>query len=222
MTFKGAIFDLDGVIVDTVPLHFKSWQYLFQTLHGIPFTRKDYDDKVDGKPRIDSIHLYLPHLSAAEAEAASEAKQRQYMKLLNEGEIEQFSSSIKLIKELKSHGVLLAAASSSKNAVYILKKIGLFEDFTAVISGYDFTQGKPHPEIFLNAAQAITLAVKECIVFEDALAGVQSAKAGGFCCVGIDRHHNPHNYIDADLVVSDLSEVNYEKLTELLEKSKKP
>lgn len=220
MSFKGAIFDLDGVIVDTVPLHFKSWKYLFETLHGIPFTRKDYDDKVDGKPRIDSIHLYLPHLTPAEKEAASEAKQQHYLKLLNEGEIEQFPSSIKLLKELQAKDVLLAAASSSKNAVYILEKIGLIKDFVVVISGNDFTHGKPHPEIFLNAARAINLDVKECIVFEDALSGVQAAKAGGFCCVGINRHNNPQNYSGADIVVTDLAEVNHATLKNLLESIK--
>lgn len=218
-TFKGAIFDLDGVIVNTVPLHFESWKYLFETLHGIPFTNKDYEEKVDGKPRLDSIHLYLPHLSPAEVESASEAKQQQYLKLLNEGEIEQFASSVALLKELNARGVSLAAASSSKNAVYILERVGLIKYFAAVISGYDFTQGKPHPEIFLNAARALNLDTRNCIVFEDALAGVQAAKAGGFFCVGIDRHNNPQNYVGADIVVADLAEVNYEKLVQALEKT---
>lgn len=216
--FKGAIFDLDGVIVDTVPLHFASWQYLFTTVHGIPFTKKDYDEKVDGKPRLDSIRLLLPHLSPEEVIAAGETKQQRYIELLNEKEIPQFPSSIKLIKDLQNKGVLLAAASSSKNANYILEKINLRNDFTAVISGYDFKNGKPHPEIFLKAASALKMNVNECIVFEDALAGILAAKAGGFCCVGIDRHNNPNNYKDADLVVKDLVEVNYNLLSFLIDR----
>jgi beta-phosphoglucomutase len=218
MTLKGAIFDLDGVIVDTVPLHFKAWKYLFETLHGIPFTEKDYEDKVDGKPRADSVKLYLPHLSPEAAIAAGETKQQEYLRLLNQDDIVQFASSVQLIEELKQHGVLIAAASSSKNAVYILEKIGLIKDFDVVISGYDFKHGKPHPEIFLNAAAAIKLDVKDCIVFEDALAGVQSAKAGGFVCVGINRHNKPQNYTAADLVVTDLATVHYDKLVNLLQK----
>ena len=216
MTFKGAIFDLDGVIVNTVPLHFTAWQYLFTTLHGLPFTKKDYEEKVDGKPRLDSVCLLLPQLSLAEAIAAGELKQQRYLQLLNEKAIEQFPSSVKLIHELHKKGVLLAAASSSKNANYILEKTNLSAMFTAIISGHDFTQGKPNPEIFLKAAAALKLDVKDCIVFEDALAGVQAAKAGGFCCVGIDRHNNPSNYIGADLVVKDLAEVNYKSLAKLL------
>lgn len=216
MTFKGAIFDLDGVIVDTVPLHFESWKYLFETINGIPFSKTDYDEKVDGKPRIDGVRSIIPSLSIEEAITAGEIKQKYYLKLIDEGRLVQFPSSIKLIKKLIAHKILLAAASSSKNASFILNKIGLLSDFNAVISGDDFTYGKPHPEIFLNAAKALKLAVKDCIVFEDSIAGVQSAKAGGFVCVGIDRHNNPANYRDADLVVKDLDEVNFAVLDRLM------
>lgn len=216
MSFKGAIFDLDGVIVDTVPLHFESWKYLFETIHGIPFSKVDYDTKVDGKPRIDGVRSIIPNLSKEEAIKKGEIKQERYLKLIDEGKLAQFPSSIKLIKELIAHKILLAAASSSKNASFILNKIGLLADFNVVISGDDFTYGKPHPEIFLNAAKALKLDVKNCIVFEDAIVGVQAAKAGGFVCVGIDRHNNPANYRNADLVVKDLCEVNFTVLEKLV------
>lgn len=213
---KGAIFDLDGVIVDTVPLHFASWRYLFTDVHGISFTQEDYDERVDGKPRLDSIHLLLPHLNAEQVHEASETKQRRYLELLNEKNIPQFASSITLIKELHAKNIILGGASSSKNAKYILEKIGLLPLFSTVTSGFDLTHGKPHPEIFLKTAKNLNLAIDECIVFEDALAGVQSAKAGGFICIGIDRNNKPDNYIGADLVVKDLSEVNYTILENLL------
>jgi len=213
---KGVIFDLDGVIVNTVHLHFDSWKYLFATVHGLPFTMKDYDEKVDGRPRLDSIRLLLPHLSEKEVIAAGEVKQKRYIELLNEKEIEQFPASIKLVKELHNKGILLAAASSSKNAKYIIEKINLTSYFTAIISGYDFTNGKPHPEIFLNAANALKLDVKECIVFEDAMLGVQAAKAGNFYCIGIDRNNHPSHYTQANLVVKDLAEVDYDRLSQLI------
>jgi len=216
MSFKGAIFDVDGVIVDTVPLHFAGWKYLFEEIHHIPFTQKDYEDKVDGKPRIDGVRAILPNLSAAEAIKEGEIKQAYYLKLISEGKLKQFPSSFALIKELKRHDILMAAASSSKNASFILEKIGLADAFSAIISGNDFTHGKPHPEIFLKAAEKLKLKVSECIVFEDALSGVQAAKAGGFVCVGINRNHQDQNYRDADLVVTDLAEVNYEKLKRIL------
>jgi len=216
MSFKGAIFDLDGVIVNTVPLHFAAWKYLFSDIHHIPFTKKDYEEKVDGKPRIDGVKAILNNLSEQEAIAAGEIKQQRYLQLLNEGKIDVFPSSVKLLKELIANKILIAAASSSKNARYILEKTELIKYFNSVISGNDFTHGKPHPEIFLKAAASLNLSPDQCIVFEDALAGVQAAKTGGFVCVGIDRHHQVNNYRDADLIVSDLAEVSYEKLKKLL------
>ena len=216
MSFKGAIFDLDGVIVDTVPLHFSAWKYLFAEKYGVPFTESIYEEKVDGKPRLDSVLAILPHLSREKAITAGEIKQARYLELLEHSGIKVFQSSIVFIEELLKHNVLLAAASSSKNAPYILKKIGLADKMRVIISGNDFKQGKPHPEIFLKAQEALGLNIKECIVFEDAKAGVLAAKAGGFFCVGIDRSGKPKNYVEADLVVKDLSEVNYDLLAAVL------
>jgi beta-phosphoglucomutase len=215
MTFKGAIFDLDGVIVDTVPLHFEAWKHLFTDIHHIPFSKHDYENKVDGKPRIDGVRAILPNLTDEEAIKEGAIKQAYYLKLIKEGKLKKFPSSFALIKELKNHGILLAAASSSKNANFILEKIGLNKDFQAIISGNDFTHGKPHPEIFLNAAAKLNLTTNECVVFEDALVGVQAAKAGDFLCIGINRNHQDQNYINANLVVTDLAEVNYETLQKL-------
>lgn len=216
MPFKGAIFDLDGVIVDTVPLHFEGWRYLFSDIHHIPFTRQDYDDKVDGKPRIDGVRAIMPNLTLEEAIKEGEIKQQKYLELIAAGKMQEFPTSFALIKELKAKGIKLAAASSSKNAVFILEKVKLLQDFDVVVSGNDFTHGKPAPDIFLVAAKKLNLEVKDCIVFEDALAGVQAAKAGKFICVGINRHNKAENYKEADLVVTDLGEVNFEILSKLI------
>lgn len=212
MSFKGAIFDLDGVIVDTVPVHFTAWKYLFTEKFGISFTKADYEAKVDGKPRTDGILSVLPHLTKEEAIAAGEIKQKRYLELLRQGEIVKFTSSLALIEELLKHQVLLATASSSKNAPYILEKIGLASKMQTIVSGLDIEKGKPDPEIFLKAAANLNLDVKDCVVFEDAKSGVEAAKAGGFYCVGIDRHNQPQNYVLADLVVTDLREVDFELL----------
>ena len=219
MSFKGAIFDLDGVIVDTVPLHFAAWKYLFEEIHHVPFSKKDYDDRVDGKPRINGVRAILPNLNYDEAVKEGAIKQAYYLKLINEGKLKKFPSSFALIAELKKHGILLAAASSSRNAELILEKVGLTKDFNAIISGNDFTHGKPHPEIFIKAAARLKLATDECVVFEDALAGVQAAKTGHFLCVGINRSHQDQNYREADLVVTDLAEVDYIRLRQLFDSS---
>jgi len=216
MTFKGAIFDLDGVIVDTVPLHFVAWRYLFADKFGVPFSEKDYEEKVDGRARIDGVRAMLSHLSFEEAVAAGEVKQQYFLKLLQSSELKIFPSSFALIDELLANNIKLAIASSSKNAPDILEKVGLAHKMHAIISGNDFKQGKPHPEIFLRAKDALKLQVNECVVFEDAKAGVEAAKAGGFFCVGVDRHGKTQNYTQADLVVKDLAEVNYRLLNDFL------
>jgi beta-phosphoglucomutase len=216
MAFKGAIFDLDGVIVDTVPLHFTAWKKLFEKNYNTPFTYDFYQKYVDGKPRLDAVRTMLPQLSKSELIYAGELKQKYFLELINAGTIKRFDDAFELIKNLIKHKIKLIAASSSKNAALILKKVGLLGNFQVVISGDDFKRGKPDPEIFFNAAAAINLAIKECVVFEDSLAGIQAAKAGGFFCVGIDRHNYPENYTLADLHVNDLSKVSYEFLSERL------
>ncbi len=215
MAFKGAIFDLDGVIVDTVPLHFSAWKRLFEGTFNIPFDIETYEEKVDGIPRLDAIRRMLPDLSEEEVVKAGDIKQVYYLEMLRSGKLKKFPPAFKLLKELLEHNILLAAASSSKNTKEILKTVGIIDDFTTIIDGYDIVHGKPDPEIFLKAAAGLKLAVTECVVFEDSIAGVEAAKAGGFLCVGIDRHNRPKNYKQADLYVSDLETVNYAVLEKL-------
>ena len=215
MTFKGAIFDLDGVIVDSVPLHFSAWKRLFEESYNIPFDMKVYQEKVDGMPRLDAIRLMLPNASEEEIVKAGDIKQRYYLEMLHSGKLEQFPAAFRLIADLLENNIILAAASSSKNTKEILTMIGLIDKFSAIIDGYSIEKGKPHPEIFLKAAAAINLEVSECVVFEDSLAGVQAAKAGGFLCVGIDRHNKPENYQLADIQVPDLEQISYSSLEQL-------
>jgi len=216
MKLKGAIFDLDGVVVDTVAVHFASWQKLFAEHYKIPFTYEIYQKYADGKPRLDAIRHLLPQLSEQELWQAGELKQKYFLELINKGIIKKFDDASILIDDFIRHQVQLVAASSSKNAILILEKVGLLKKFQKVISGHDFERGKPEPEIFLHAAESMNLNIKECIVFEDSLAGIQAAKNGGFFCVGIDRHNYPENYRLADLHVTSLKDINYAFLSKLL------
>jgi len=211
MGFKGGIFDLDGVIVDTVPLHFKAWKRMFGE-YGKNFNFDDYKNKVDGIPRLDGARAILTDLSKGELEKAAAKKQNYYLELVNKGEIEVYESSVSLLKELRSRGVKTAAASSSRNCKYILEKTDLLGLFDSVVQGGDFKKGKPDPEIFLLAGERIGASRGESCVFEDAKLGVEAAKAGGMKCVGIDRTGTPELLQKADIVVRDLSEVGYERL----------
>ena len=214
---KAGIFDLDGVIVDTVPLHFRAWRRMFSE-HGIDFTFDDYKKKVDGIPRLDGARAILTDLDEEKLKEACRRKQKYFLQSLSEEEIKVYDSTVRLIKELKGRGIKVAAISSSKNLRMILEKIGLTPILDAIVSGYEFTKGKPDPEVFLTAAHRLGVLPAECVVFEDALLGVEAAKRAGMFCLGIDRYKNPARLAKADVVVADLAETDFERLKALFEK----
>ena len=219
MSFKGAIFDLDGVIVNTVPLHFKAWKRMFEE-YGKTFTFQDYKEKVDGIPRMDGARAILTDLDEAELDKAATRKQGYYLEQVDKGEVDIYESTVKLVKELKEKSIKVAAASSSRNCRYILEKARLIDLFDAVIGGGDFKVGKPAPDIFLLAASKINLPPAECIVFEDAKLGVEAAKNGKMLCIGIAREGHRELLEKADIIVEDLREIDYKKLKGLFKDEK--
>lgn len=214
MKFKGAIFDLDGVVVNTVPLHFSAWKKMFEE-YGKKFNFEDYKQKVDGIPRYDGARAILADLPEDKLKKAADKKQGYFLELLGREEIPKYETSIKLIESLKKASIKVAVISSSKNCSMILKKIGLYDKLDAVISGNDITKGKPDPQIFLMAADKIGTSPNSCVVFEDAVLGVEAAKRGKMKCVGIDRYKDPNRLEGADLIVADLGEVELKTLNEL-------
>lgn len=215
MSFRGAIFDLDGVVVNTVPLHFKAWQKMFAEF-GKHFTFSDYKAKVDGIPRLDGAQAILPELSPEELDKAATKKQTYFLEELEKEGIEVYPTTLNLIRQLRAEGIKIAIISSSRNCPRILKRAGLYPLIDVEINGGDITRGKPDPGIFLMAKEKLGLEISECIVFEDAVLGVAAAKRGGFKTVGVDRHQDPERLQKADLVVKDLEEVDYNKLNALL------
>lgn len=218
MSFKGAIFDVDGVIVNTVPLHFNAWKRMFGE-YGKNFTFEDYKHKVDGIPRLDGARAILTDLNKEELEEAASKKQGYYLESVDKGEIEIYPSAVDLVKKLKAKKIKVAAASSSKNCKYVLEKARVLDLFDAVVSGGDFKKGKPDPEIFLLAASRLGVSRNEAVVFEDAKLGVVAAKNGNMLCVGIAREENNELLKKANLVVRDLSELSYGILSKLFETS---
>ena len=214
MGLKAAIFDLDGVVVDTVPIHFKAWKQMFEE-YGKTFTFDDYKQKVDGIPRRDGARAILTDLTDDELKKAANLKQTYFIKNLEKEEIPQFTTTIRLITNLLNDNIKCAVVSSSKNCPTILKRIGLFDKLGSVISGDDITRGKPDPQIFLMAAEQLGANPSECIAFEDAVLGVESAKNAKMHCIGIDRYSHPERLALADIVVSDLGEIDLAKVKAL-------
>jgi beta-phosphoglucomutase len=214
MAFKAAIFDLDGVIVDTVPIHFKAWKRMFAD-YGKGFTLDDYKKKVDGIPRVDGCRAILTDLSDDEIKAAGDKKQAYYLEYLQEEGIRVYDSSVVLIRRLIENSIKTAVISSSKNLLMILQRTGLKGLFEVIISGNDISKGKPDPQVFLMAARRLDVLPDESLVFEDATLGIEAAKKAGMRCVGIDRDGNPGLFNKADVVVHDLSEIGLEKIIAL-------
>ena len=215
MKFRGAIFDVDGVIIDTAHIHHKSWERALKK-YGIKFTYEDFKSKVDGLPRAKGAKRILPHFSDREIRHVFEEKQEYFLKLLKKEKIKVFNSSVAFIKKLKKHGIRLAMASSSRNAAANLKKVKLFSHFHADAEGAYVKRGKPFPDLFLKAAKKLKLKPGECVVFEDAQIGLIAAKRAGMKSVGVKRDRN-NKLKGADIIVTDLKAITIKKLENLFE-----
>ena len=188
MRYRGIIFDLDGVICSTDEYHYQAWKALADRL-GIPFDR-ERNHLLRGVSRMRSLEIILEKSGVAysdeEKAALAEEKNTRYRQLLAQMTAEDLAGDVKTtLDALRRAGLKLAIGSSSRNTPYILERIGLNGFFDAVADGNCITHSKPHPEVFLKAAQLLGLPPRDCLVVEDAHAGVEAAAAGGFDCAAI-------------------------------------
>ena len=183
---KGVIFDLDGVILSTDEYHFLAWKQLADKL-DIPFDREK-NNLLRGVSRMESLEIVLDgrEFSAEQKAAFAAEKNETYRALLSRMTPSDVSNDVKnTISKLRSRKIKVAIGSSSKNTKFILERVGMINDFDAIADGNDIKRSKPDPEVFLIAAKRIGLEPSECIVVEDALAGIDAAVAGGFFPVAI-------------------------------------
>ncbi len=185
---KHFLFDLDGVIVDTARFHFLSWRKLVSAW-GIDLT-EEFNEKLKGVSRTECLHIilnaYHKKLSNEEFEQALHQKNEDFLYYVNQmTEADILEGVLDFLKFAKANGHKIALASSSKNAKIILEKIGLTHYFDAIIDGNQITNTKPDPEIFFTAAKAIGASPENCVVFEDAIAGVEAGKSAGMEVIGI-------------------------------------
>lgn len=182
MGLKGIIFDLDGVIVSTDEQHYLGWQALADRL-GIPFSR-EVNSRFRGVSRMACMNILEElggkHYTDSEKIAYADWKNEYYRKLLAQMSSDDLSQEVRsTLDALRARGLKLAVGSSSKNAKFILQRIGLSDYFDAVSDGTNISRSKPDPEVFLKAAEYLGLAPSDCLVVEDAVSGVEAAHAGG-------------------------------------------
>lgn len=188
MKYKGIIFDLDGVICHTDQYHYQAWKAIANEM-GIYFD-ESINNRLRGVSRMKSLEIILERydkvISETEKVMLTEKKNRLYRDLLKNMSFKDLTSEVKeTLDKLREKGIRLAIGSSSKNALFILGQIGLNDYFDAISDGNNITKSKPDPEVFLKACAFIGLKPEECLVVEDAAAGVEAALIGGFHCAGI-------------------------------------
>ncbi|MEA2154427.1 MAG: beta-phosphoglucomutase [Solirubrobacteraceae bacterium] len=244
--FRGAIFDVDGVLVDSP--HEAAWRDVFRELmegewadirdqttwSAEAFTPEVYQQVLSGKPRDDGALAALEYFhvpdAASRVNTYAERKQAMVVELIEAGRFSAYPDALRFLLAVKDAGIAVAAASSSKNAGLFLRQIRLdtfaaedglsydwltdgltlLDAFDADTSGRHFEHGKPHPDIFLAAARELGVDPQAAFVVEDAVSGVQAAKAGEFAALGLARHDDeaPLAAAHADLVVSTLDDVD--------------
>ena len=188
MKYQGIIFDLDGVLCSTDEYHYRAWKALADRLN-IPFDR-ERNNLLRGVSRMQSLDIILEKAGRAYSEeekaAFAEKKNALYRQLLGGMSPDDLTEDVRhTLRELRKTAVRLAIGSSSKNTPFILERLGLSGFFDAVADGNCITHSKPHPEVFLKAAELLGLPPRDCLVVEDAHAGVEAAAAGGFDCAAM-------------------------------------
>lgn len=185
---KGAIFDLDGVVVDTAKYHYQAWKELARSL-GFEFTERD-NERLKGVSRMRSLDILLEiggiAAGDAEKELLADAKNSRYVELLSLiDESAVLGGAKEYLAELRARGVKTALGSASKNARLILERLDLAHAFDAVVDGNAVTAAKPDPEVFLKGASGLGLDPAECVVFEDSIAGIEAARRAGMAAIGV-------------------------------------
>lgn len=216
MDKKGFIFDLDGVIVDTAKYHYLAWKKLANKL-GFEFT-KEQNEMFKGvsRKRCLQILLDIGNVKATQDQFDKWMikKNIDYLKYIDKmDESEILPDVISTLNFLKKNKQPIALGSASKNAKSILDKVGLLSYFNTIVDGNNVTKAKPNPEVFLIAAEQLGISASNCMVFEDAVAGIQAANNANMISVGIGNKKVLH---EAKHVFNDFTEIENEFLMDFI------
>ena len=211
---KGLVFDLDGVITDTAKFHYIAWKNMAERL-GIIIDEK-FNEQLKGISRIESLERILEFGGKAdvyteeEKEKLAAEKNTEYVELLEElTPADILPGLLSVLDQAEALGMKSSIASASKNAPHILEKLGIKERFAHIVDPNNLIKGKPDPEIFVRAAEAIGIKPEEAIGFEDAQAGIEGIKGANMFAVGVSVGEPLHG---ADLIINSLEEIDLAKL----------
>ena len=212
---KAVIWDMDGVVADTAPYHFRAWQQVFKK-RGVEFTEADFRRNFGRRNDTIIRDILGESLSQSEVDAIVIEKEESFRYRVRHN-IKPLPGAIELIKSLEGKGFRIALASSApiENIQLVLKGLGIINCFQAIVWGREVKEGKPSPQGFLLAARKLGGAPGSCIVIEDAVAGVAAAKRAGMRCLAVTNTHPKTSLMEADLVVDTLEAVTVDDLERL-------
>ena len=231
---KACLFDMDGVLTETATVHARAWKQMFdEYLKGrdgdgfTPFSHDDYDEYVDGKPRYDGVKSFLASRgielpqgtpedapSTETVDGLGNRKNELVLKLIHDEGVTAYPGTVSYVHAVRDAGLHRAVVSSSANCADVLRAAGIEDLFEVRVDGHvveeEHLPGKPAPDTYLHAAKLLGVSAAEAAVFEDALSGVESGRAGNFgVVVGVDRVGQAEalKQHGADIVVKDLGEL---------------
>ncbi len=201
MEIKALIFDLDGVIVDTAKYHYLAWKEIADEL-GFFFSKED-NERLKGVSRMRSLDILL-EVGAVKLDddikiQLATKKNERYVGMVKKMPADEIlPGALSLLKSAKAKGYKIALGSASKNAMTILNQLNITDVFDVIIDGNKVSEAKPDPEVFLIGAKELNVKPKNCVVFEDAAAGVEAAHNGNMFCIGIGSEEN---LSEADILI---------------------
>jgi beta-phosphoglucomutase family hydrolase len=216
---RAVIWDMDGVIADTAPFHFKAWHSVF-IKRGLNFTEDDF--RRNFGQRNDTITRIVlgMDVSSTEIEIIANEKEENFRKMAK-GKLKPLPGAVELIKALKDCGFLQALGSSAppENVELITSELNIKTFFQAMVSGREVTEGKPSPLGFLLAAEKLKVAPAYCLVIEDAIAGVAAARRAGMHCLAVTNTNAASSLQGADLIVESLTEITPRGVEQLIDQA---
>lgn len=212
----GVIFDVDGVLVDTGPIHFKSWVKMANEIRK-KFTKKFFDLTFGQQSVSITRKLVGSKVEQHLVENWASLKEQYYREMVKD-KLEPLPGVLNLIKDLKDKNFKLAIGSSGppENVELVLTTLNLTQNFDVIITAVEVEKGKPEPDVFLIAAQQLKLDPKNCIVIEDAPVGIEAAKRADMPVIALRTTHCNVDLFDANLIVNDLRSVNIDDIIRLL------
>jgi beta-phosphoglucomutase family hydrolase len=213
---EGVIFDMDGVLIDSHPVHKKAWSRFLASLNK-PVSEEELDFVTEGRKREEILCHFLGELSPKQIQEYGRLKNDLYSE--SEGDLQVIPGVVEFLDALQVAGIRMAVATSASSgrAHGVLDRLGLLSRFRAVVTASDVDRGKPDPEIFVQAAERLELIPQNVLVVEDAVSGVKGAKSAGMKCLGIagNGRRDKLRYAGADCVITDYRQINLSQVQQL-------